>query len=504
MKTLTKEEFRKRYGISGEMKFDESKKEEEFFSAIKRDLAERSQRYGEIINEPGSGFLAETEKGVRATGEIAGGIGNVIGEGLTRIPYIGTGVQKFAGAVKGGFDAITNKLGGTKFMQEAAGGLEKDSALEKGLSIAESGGEIAGNILALDIGTGAGKALAKKSATTAKEAVEGAIDVGGAATKRISKQAGSAIRDIVPTKQTIIDHQIAKALNLSPVQDLAKIEAKTGNPVGQWIANNNLIGTNKASTEALIKKFTNENYNKVRAEIAKVDKVYKLPPKPPKKRGVISNIKVPEPELPVGIFTPQHLERVIEQLGGELQGKIGLEKNFAEVSGLLDKLRKEGVTLKEIQRVKELIDDYESLYTQAGDVQAGLAKQGLANVRKEVQTFIEEEVKNATGADIRLMNKHVATGKEIQAAIARRSSRGLTRQFFTWRDVSVGLGLTFLGGPFVGIGAVIIEKLMSSPSARLRMARYLDTLSDVEKRAISEQIKNGTVPVKIQNIIDGK
>ena len=63
--------------------------------------------------------------------------------------------------------------------------------------------------------------------------------------------------------------------------------------------------------------------------------------------------------------------------------------------------------------MKELLDDYDRLFTLTGDVQAGLAKQGIAQIRGELQKFIETEVKNTTGADIRALNNNVSTAKEL-------------------------------------------------------------------------------------------
>ena len=49
-----------------------------------------------------------------------------------------------------------------------------------------------------------------------------------------------------------------------------------------------------------------------------------------------------------------------------------------------------------------------------GEVGQGVAKEGLANVRKELKDFIESQVAKETGADIRIMNNNVATAKGTQ------------------------------------------------------------------------------------------
>lgn len=86
------------------------------------------------------------------------------------------GVDYVSGKVGAGFKKLTGAIGGTKFMQEAAGSVNTDpntgvstytpndlGVLEEGLGIAASGGEIAGNILGAQ---GAIKTLTKGATYT--------------------------------------------------------------------------------------------------------------------------------------------------------------------------------------------------------------------------------------------------------------------------------------------------------------------------------------------------
>src|SRR3990167_1062801 len=199
MITLTAEQFRKKYGVMGETKFDAPKQEQGLFSAIKEDFAKRGREYVDIINEPEDSLLDETSKGVRGVATLAGGIGNIVGESLTRIPYVGGAVKAIGGVIKSGLDTVAEKLGGTKFMQEAAEGLGEDSTIEKGLEIVKGGGEIAENIL---IAEGAGKVAAKTATYGAKKAVQAGKATGEAVSKMTGgagKYLKGAIRDIAPT-----------------------------------------------------------------------------------------------------------------------------------------------------------------------------------------------------------------------------------------------------------------------------------------------------------------
>ncbi len=165
-------------------------------------------------------------------------------------------------------------------------------------------------------------------------------------------------------------------------------------------------------------------------------------------------------------------------------------------------LTKKKLTLEDVQAAKELLDDYSSLYGKQGDVLQGIEKQGLANVRDGLKTFIETEVKKNTGADIRQMNNNVSTAKTLNEAIEKRSTRGLTRANITWRDAMVGLGVYAFASPLAGLAAVVAYKLATSPTARLRFARWLDQQGDAKRAAINNAFKEGRVPKEVQEILE--
>lgn len=467
MQTLTEEEFKKKYGVIGINQFPDVEKEQSLFDALKSDLAERGQQNTELLNDSSESPLV---RGFEVGANTAGGVGNAIGETLTRTPIIGGALKSVGGAIKSGFEAVTSKLGGTKFFQEAAGGLEEGNPLEKGLKIGQAGGEVAGNVLAGNVGVGAAKQGTKSIVQGAGKAMEAMPkpDLGAA-----GKYVKGAVRDVIPTRQALIDTNLAKALDLTP-GDMRNIKASSGNEVGTWLSENNLIGTNKVTTQGLIGGFFKTNYDMVRSEIAKVKDLYD----------------------PLSI--PRYKE-TLEALAVETQGKLGLEMSTREITSLL---KKEKITLNDVQRTKELVDDYYSLYNKMGDVQQGIQKQGIANVREELKQFIEREVMTKTGADIRKLNNNVSTAKGIKDAIEARSTRGLTRANITWRDAMVGLGVYAFASPIVGLAAVLAYKLATSPTARLRFARWLDQRTDAQKASINEAFRKGEVPDEVKKIME--
>lgn len=489
METLTADQFKQRYGGIATSQFDLAQKKEEqeasIFDSIKNDLNSRAQENVDILNQPREGPLGDVTAGVQMAANSAGGIGDVAGDVLHKIPVVGSLVKGASDLAKSGFNALTDKLGGTKFFQEAAAGLEPNNPLENSLKVASGGGQIAGTVLGAAYGAG----LAQKGVTAAQKVPgaiarnaespsfsmptgQGAKSTIGKTMSNVSNRLPGAVSEALGTKQSWIDHNLAKALDLTP-DDLAIIEASTGNQVGKWLADNNLIGSNKANTQGLIKGFFSENYQAVRNEIAKVTTAYS-PKQIPRYADALTAIK------------------------SKVDGVVGLEKEARTVDRLLAKSE---VSLLDVQIVKELLDEHFSLYKATGDVLQVREKQGLANVRQDIRAFIENQVAENTGADIRALNNNVATARALDKTITKRSPKGLTRSQVTWRDAAMGMGLTYFGSPLLGIAAVAVKKILTSPSVRLRFARYLDSLNDAQRFKISEDLSKGTVPPEVKNVV---
>lgn len=278
--------------------------------------------------------------------------------------------------------------------------------------------------------------------------------------------------DIIPSRQRIINEQVTKALDLTP-GDLDKIARSTGNELGVFMAEKNVIGANKVTTVRNLENLYNDAYKSVRSEIGKVDTRYR----------------------PVAV---PNYKQALQQVQKKVESVVGLEDVATEVKTLLNKKQ---VALSDVQRAKELLDDHFSLYKVTGDVAAGAEKQGLANVRQQLRQFIEDEVKNKTGADIKALNNDVATSKTALNAIEIRSPKGLTRSNLRLGDLGVfGVG-SFYGGPLVGGAFVIAKKIVESPSIRLRVAKFLDKVDDAQKSRILKQMEKGKAPDEISAII---
>lgn len=283
----------------------------------------------------------------------------------------------------------------------------------------------------------------------------------------------SAYKDIAPDSQRLINHTLSRALDLTP-SDLKNLHASTGNDVGTWMADNNLIGRNKGETQQLIQNFFQQNYKGVRTEIAKADAT----------RSYSGN-------TPTADSIPGYKAAVAE-LTNKTKDIPGMEKNFAEISQLAGK---KNPTLEDVQKVKELLDEHYTLYKVTGDVAENIAKQGLANIRSKLKGYIEKSVKDATGADIKKMNNDVQTARGLNDAITARDPRGLTRANLTLRDLYLGGFGYAVGGPVGAGAAIVLRKVFDSPTVKLRFARWLDARADKAKaNAIMKSLQSGTIP----------
>lgn len=293
----------------------------------------------------------------------------------------------------------------------------------------------------------------------------------GKAVTGVKKIAG----EVIPSTERIVNSQVSKALDLT-AGDVKNINLSTGNEVGQFLADKNLIRDNKDETIKALTDFYDESYKSVRSEIGKVTKTY----------------------------SPSSVPRYTEALKAikkQVDGVPGLQKVSVEVENLLNKGKK-SITLNDAQRVKELMDEHFNLYKVTGDVKEGVAKEGLANMRTDLKEFIEKEVKNSTGADIKTLNNEVSTSRSTLNAIEERSTRGLTSSNLKIGDLGTfGVGSMF-GGPLPGLAALVAKKIAESSAVRLKVARWLDGISDARKLKIKESLNKGEVPPDLLQVVE--
>jgi len=326
--------------------------------------------------------------------------------------------------------------------------------------------------LGLDIsGAGiAGKTAVRGGKAGLEVAGEGAKAIGRGASKATGKVVGGVKKvtsEVIPSAERVVNYQVTRALDLTQ-GDVKNISRSTGNEVGQFMAEKNLIAGNKDETIDMVKTFYDTQYKQVRDEIAKVNKTYK------------------QTEVP-------RYKQALMEIKSNVSDTPGLESSIKEIDSLL---KKKTVILGDIQRTKELLDKHFTLYKATGDVREGVTKEGLANIRREIKSFIEKEVKDTTGTDIAKLNNEVATSRAILDLTDLRSTRGLTRSNIKIGDLGV-FGIGSFVSPLGGLAAVAIKKILETPAVRLKIARYLDNISDARKLRIKKSLEEGKLPKEI-------
>lgn len=445
-----------------------------FIERVSEDIGERAENINQAIagedEFAGKSLLA---KGTGATAQAFGAISNTAYEALPE--QARNVLDKIGGGIGKGFEALTSKIGESKFLQEAMSGNPEDTKkLTDALQIASDLGLISGEILGgkeLASNTTGAITGARRVATKAGQVAKKGADSGKQVVKNIGDKTG--ISEAIPTPERLVEFQTTRALDLTQ-GDVKNISKSTGNELGNWLAEKNLIGKNKVETTDIVNKFGDDSFNKVREEINKVNKTY-------------SKSEVPRYE--------QGLQEILKKT----ENTAGLEDVTKEVKSLLSK---KDVSLSDAQRVKELLDEQFNLYKVTGDVGESVSKKGLANLRSEIREFIEKQVDEAGGEDIKALNNNVATSRAITNAISDRSTRGLTRSSVGLGDLGTfGVGSTF-GGPLSGIALVAGKKILESSAVRLRFSKWLDALSDKRKANVAEQLSKGIVPKDMAKAID--
>lgn len=476
MRTISQDEYKKLYGADSLAQFNQPQ-------------AQQSGGYGQGVADAFKSSVDYAKQGVAE--------GNPTGQGglrglLTGVGKIGMGAlgaitapvaPAFNATVGKGIQAAGDALSNTKPLQEWGQGVAEQGIpanqntgvqdfVEGVQNYAGIAGAVAGGVKVPAVANKVGDVLTRVPKTP-EIPPSGPTGGMGNSLDRAGQYVRNTTKDLLGTPQNFINHQISKALDLTP-GDLKTIEQSTGNDVGTWLSDHNLIGSNKATTQANIQDFFKQNYDAVRSEIGKVTKTYKQ------------------------YQVPRYVD-ALKQIKTQIDGVPGLEKEGAQVDNLLN--MKKDLTLSDVQTAKELLDKHFSLYKSTGDVKDSVTKSGLSNIRGEIRGFIEKEVKDNTGADIKQLNNNVSTARSLDDVITTRAPKTLTKSNLTTRDIATGWAASTFGGPLVGVAAVLIKKIATSPTVRLRLARLIDSFSDAQKARAKAQLDAGEIPPEFNKVL---
>lgn len=457
---ITKDEYEKRFGVTPEQT---PQPKVSYFDRVKQafqgGVDQVKQGFAQAQAGQGQGFVKSNYAGISGGLKAASGVINAASSPFAPVmeDTVGKGINYAA-------DKISNVPAVQKFADSRAG--------QATSRVAEDVGNLA-NVAGTVAGFRAAPQVAKPVTTAIGKGTRGMRDAAGGV--------GTTLREVIPTKERVINSQVPKALDLT-AGDVKNISLSTGNEPGTWLANKNLIGKNVDETASNVKGFYDTQYKTVRAEIEAVPNQYR------------------------GSQVPRYTD-ALNAIKRKIDRVPGLEEKAVEVDRLLSKGKQGKASLSDVQRTKELMDEHFNLYKTTGEVADEVQKQGLANIRKDLKTFIEDQVEDTGGASIRDLNNDVMTARDLMDAIEARSTRGLTRSNLRMGDFGAfGLGTTMglgLGpmAPVAGIAAVFIKKLAESPSVQLRLSKYLDTLSDAKKARIKSDLEAGNIPGEFEPFV---
>jgi uncharacterized protein YoxC len=275
---------------------------------------------------------------------------------------------------------------------------------------------------------------------------------------------GRSVGEAMPTASRIAESQVVKALDLTQ-GDIARITQKTGNNVTDFMVRNNVFKETPEQIVLALDDLKTTRMADVRKPISEVKTVYK---------------KTDVPRVSDALTTVQQ----------SIDGVPGLESTLKEVNDLL---AKPNYTLNDVQRAKEILDANSSIFNRMGDARQTATAEGLANIRAELRSFIETEVKNNTGVDIRPLNNDVATAVEIADAVENRATRGMTRQGLTVFDGILGFSAATAFDPITGAGIVLVKKLSETPSFRIALARALSATPVEDATRWASEMTSGNI-----------
>lgn len=277
---------------------------------------------------------------------------------------------------------------------------------------------------------------------------------------------GSIASDVIPKATEVRDQMIANAFKFAPVEDLARIESKTGNKIGDFLARNNLLKDNLKDTAQAIDDFYRKNYSLARDAIANADSVYTKP---------FTFGDLPEAKIVVDSLVTD-LSKVDSPTFNVLRERL----MAIQQSGEFD--------LLQLQEIKSLSDQIDSIYSRSGEVRPSLPAQAKDDAISGVRRFLEDRTKEAIDIDIRPINNNTMTAREIADASARRAGKASTASIVSLTDLST-LGFGTVVSPFAGVGALGVKKILTSPTTQLRIARWLAGKSDEFNGMTAKELK---------------
>lgn len=210
------------------------------------------------------------------------------------------------------------------------------------------------------------------------------------------------------------------------------------------------------------------------------------------------------------LYKNSSVDEILQFLRKDLSEIPWQDKVVNRISELFTKSNKwEWLKLSEINEVKRIADSQLNLFTIAWDVREWATKQGLTNLRWDIQKFIENTAAEKWVKNIKQLNKETQVNKTLIDAINRKDSADQARELLT--AFAPG-GVWALWGafapsadPFDTLKNIVIWgavwQVAWSTTIKTNLANIINKLSWLQKKELTEFISSkGATPISSELI----
>ena len=160
---------------------------------------------------------------------------------------------------------------------------------------------------------------------------------------------------------------------------------------------------------------------------------------------------------------------------------IGNEKLVAK----LDELKAQNdYSLAELNEIKRMADAELQVFKVNGQIKDNARAKGMANIRDELKTLIEDKAAENGFDNVRDLNKETQVSYAIEDAMQKRVDATSKLPDFGLTDKMVAAASIFSGNALLGAGVLLSKKVLESSVFRTHLAQKLKQLPDADRSAL--------------------
>ncbi len=187
----------------------------------------------------------------------------------------------------------------------------------------------------------------------------------------------------------------------------------------------------------------------------------------------------------------------------EIQDTAKQFKLDEELSFTNDLIKKERLTLTDVNSVKRRMDDLYYMYSKSSDPTASLTAERLRRVRDGIKTFIEDESESKGLQDVRLLNKDTQLSRALlndieHSMIGKWGNNAISLSDYLTAGVAGGATGS---NPLAMAGVVLLKKAGGSVLFRTTLAKYLHRLTSAEMNPLLRLMRDGKMTKDAMRII---